>query len=1070
MSSHRLTAAQRQAVEHADGPAIVLAGPGTGKTSVIVHRVAHLVGARGIAPERVAAISFTNKAAGELRERIGDIVGGAKADGVFAGTFHSFGLRILRRFADLAGLGPEPRLLDSAQQRWMLRELIAEHGLFGRAIAGGLDAVLGDAGDAISGFRDAGLGPEPAQERLDALLADQSLEAGPRAELERLVDHVRLYARFDAECRRRGLLTVDDLITRPAELLRENASVRAICRHDHAHLVVDEFQDLNRGQIEFLAALAGPGEPDLCVVGDDDQAIYAFRGADQFAFRRFNEIWPTAPTLLLTENWRSGPEVIDVANTVIAESAFRFDAGKTVEVAAGRVCTPCPIEAVALENWADDGETIAAMILLDREQNPGRAWSDYAVIARSHGDLERVREALELERVPTVVSRGSAVRDDPGVQDLLAWISIVLEPELTWGVRRILTRPPFGAGPLAVGTAERAYRARASRLEGGRSMPPLVDWLAEEYARDPDLGPHVRRLAELAAAFRRSAHTEAADATIERIIAEAGLTNADLPGARDRTRRIEALVAVLRFVRERLDRLEQPRDLAAFMRYYADLDGREQGFAARVDDAVNGPEEGADGTGIGVRLLTAHGAKGLEFDTVFLPRVGQHGYPKTGGPPRFALPPALLGDTDSPPAMEEERRVFYVACTRAQRRLVLLASIPKKPGPNNFMGLLLSRGVATRTEAGDILARAAEAGLGRFDADDFERLELLRSPTRRDVLARARQRIRSEAALALDAADRTPHDPGGVEAVALRLEAAARRMAVVAALSAGTPPPTPDDRTRAFAQSLERELEAADAPAPGLVLRAPAAPLHLSFTTINAYCGCPRCFYVRHVMELPDAEGPKLRVGSVVHSVLETFCRQWREAETEGAEAPGLADVERAARGVLYRAVDEGEPVDAAELAQTLAQLRIYFESLHDPAAQVLEVERKHVMHYEHGGVKHRLTAKFDRIDRTADGIRIVDYKTGAASKKLLEPRPDDLQLGLYALAARHLFDDPELQGTAEYWVLATGERGVLRLADIDLGSIVATINSTFEGILGGRFDRGKVCYESCLILDGATE
>jgi len=1072
VSETRLTNAQRKAVEYDAGPVIVLAGPGTGKTSVIVHRVAHMIAERGFEPERIAAITFTNKAANELRERISEIVGGSNADAVFAGTFHSFGYRLLRRFADLAGIGPDPQLLDSAQERRLLRELIADHGLFRRAIAGGIDSVLAEATSAISGFRDAGIGPAAARQRLDALLADPALEDGPRAELERLGDHIDLFARFDAECRRRGLLTVDDLITRPAELLREHAAVRDICRHDYAHLVVDEFQDLNRGQIELLSALSGPGEPDLCVVGDDDQAIYAFRGADQFAFKRFVEIWPAAPTLLLTENWRSGQAVLDVANVVIEESAFRFDATKTVEIAPERHAPPACVEAIGVERWEEDGDVIAAMILLDRQKHPERDWGSYAVLARGHGDLERVRAALELESIPTVVSRASAVSDEPGVQDLMAWISIVLEPAQTWGVRRILTRPPFGVDALAVGKCERAYRARASRLEPGQDMPPLVEWLAVQYADDPVLAPHVQRLAEWSRLFVASAQTEPADTTIQRIITEAGLTNADLPDARARTQRIEALVAVLRFVRERLNRLEQPRDLAAFMRYYNDLDKREQGFAMRLDAIVDGPEDDGPGEGDGVRLLTAHGAKGLEFDTVFLPRVGQHGYPKTGGPNRFSLPPLMLGDEPDPPAMEEERRIFYVACTRAERRLVLVAEIPKKPGKNNFMGLLLSKGVAVRSDGADQFQRAAEAGVGRFGTDTpLEKLAIMRNPTRREVLSRARQRIRSEAALALDAADRVGIDAGSRGEIDRRLQDAAARMSVVAALGAGESIPADADAgTRAFADVLSADLAASEPTDGAMVFRPSRPPLHLSYTTIDAYCGCPRGFYVKYLMELPDPVGPSLRVGAVVHSVLQSYCEAWRKADAEGRNAPGPAFLEAAARRVLYGQVDEGEPVDAGELAQTLAQLRIYSEQLHDPAAEVLEIERKHVMNYEHAGITHRLTAKFDRIDRTDAGIRIIDYKTGNATKKLLEPRADDLQLGVYALAARHYFQDPDLEGTAEYWVLSTGQRGVISLTDIDTAAINDKITTAIDGMLAGRFDKGRHCYGSCAILDGVID
>jgi superfamily I DNA/RNA helicase/RecB family exonuclease len=1068
MSDSKLTSAQQQAVEHDAGPLIVLAGPGTGKTSVIVHRIAHAIEHRGVDPERMCAMTFTNKAANELRERIGTIVGGSAADAVHAGTFHRFGFTILRRFADIAGLPPEPQLLDSAQQRRMFRELILDHGLFVHALARGMDSVMADAFKAISEFRNAGLTPVAAQSRLDTLLDNADLEEGPRAVLERLGDHVRLFGLFDKSCRDRGVLTVDDLITRPTELLRANEMVRDICRHDYAHLVVDEFQDLNRGQINLLESLCGPGEPDLCVVGDDDQAIYAFRGADQFAFRHFKDIWPSAEQINLTENWRSGQAVLDLANCIIKESDTRFDPNKIVEISPDHEPPRACVEAIDLADWRDDGETIAAMILLDRQKNPERTWSSYAVLARGGKDLGRIQTALELEKIPTVVARGAAIDQEPGVQDLLAWISIVLEPTLNSGVRRILTRPPFGMDASAAMRIEKAHRAAASRRENSSRPMPVVDWLEEHYKDDPEIGHLVRRLGEWTRLFRASAQTESADRTIARIITEAGLINADLPDARARTLRIEALVAVLRFVRERLPRLEQPRDLAAFMRYYSDLDDKEKQFSSRMEDSVNGPEDETPEADDGVRLITAHGAKGLEFDTVFLPRVQSNGYILTGRANDSPVPPQMLDMEFSPPS-EEERRIFYVACTRAERRLVLLGKIPKKPGRTNFMGLILSNNLAVRSEAIDQMERAAEAGLGRYDRNlSGSQLELMRDPTRRSTLARVRQHIRSQAALALDYADRTPFDMDRLAEVQDRLRRVSTEMALLAAIASGeTISHELDADAQDFAHSLRKELDATDDQAGSMIYRPQTPPLYLSYTAISEYLRCPRCYYVNRVLDLPGEEDTSLRIGSIAHKALEVFAKSWREADMDGRSPPGLDALEALGRTALHLEVDPGEPIDPEEMAKLIALLRVYYEQMHDPEAEPIEIETKHSFEYERNGHKHRLTAKIDRIDRTAQGIRIIDYKTGMATKKLLEPKSDDLQLGLYAMAARRMFKDDGLQGTAEYWVISTGQRGVINLADLDLEATRENINLAIDGILAGEFDQSKDCYGDCEIIDG---
>lgn len=1071
--SGSLNDAQRRAVEYDAGPLVVLAGPGTGKTRVIVHRVAHMINQRGIEPERICAMTFTNKAAEELRERLAGLVGSSTADAVYAGTFHKFGLQLLRRFADLAGLPSSPQILDSAQTRRLVRSLIADHGLFHDALGAGVSAIIAEAEQAISELRNAGLEPDEVRARVDGLLARPGLEAGPRAELERFSEHVRLYELYDRACAERGMVSVDDLITRPTRLLREHALAREICRHDYAHVVVDEFQDLNQAQIRLLIQLCRPDDPDLCVVGDDDQAIYAFRGADEFAFLRFQEAWPTAHRVLLTENWRSGQGVVDCANAIIAESATRFAPDKVIELPAAHAKAESCVEFVDAGDGAETHDAIAAMILLDRHEHPDRPLSQYAVLGRTNSEVERVADALELEGIPVLVLRSPKATDDEGVQDLLAWISLVLEPEQTWAARRLLSRPPFGVDPLRVGRYERAYQAEGTRLPEGERMPAFAEWLCERYADDAHIAPHAVRLRDLSRAFAASASSESADRTVHRIITEAGLVHADLPGGRTRAQRIEALVSVLRFVRERLPRLEQPRDLAAFRRYYDDLDDKEQGFASLLDTSVNGPESEGIGAGDGVRIFTAHASKGLEFDTVFLPRCcPPHGYPKTRRDDRSVTPDAILSDRDKPAPIEEERRVFYVACTRAQRRLVMLGKSTKgKPGPTHMALPLVFAGLVPRQDAADVIARAAEAGLGRF-AQEIERTELDRKEeaSRRALLARARQRARTEASLALDAADRSDVDADQLARVFKRLEQSARMIAGIASVEAGfTPPQDLIAGAGDFVSQLREQLDQLPGPGEGDLYRAPRPPLYLSYTSINEYLRCPRCWYVRNVLRLPEEVGAPMRVGDVVHRTLERFYALWRDADAEGRDLPGLDALLTIGRKAYNEAHQPDEPLDADEQLQVLAQLRTMFEKLHDERTHPLELEKRVELPYEHAGNKHRLIAKLDRIDRTPGGLRIVDYKTGYASKKLLEPAADDLQLGIYAMALEHLYEGESLEGTAEYWLLAEGQIGSLPLNAINHEKVRSKINQAIDGILAGAFPKGEHDREGaglCNVLD----
>ncbi|VAX38976.1 ATP-dependent DNA helicase UvrD/PcrA, actinomycete paralog, partial [hydrothermal vent metagenome] len=268
-----LNEAQHAGVVHEGEPLIVLAGPGTGKTRVIVHRIAYMIGHRQIDPAAIVAVTFTNKAAGELRERLAGLVGPAAADSVHAHTFHGFGLRLLRRFPDLSGVGANPEIIDSAQRRRLLRQLVGEHRVYGPMLALGADALLDEAGKLFDVFRHNALSPEACGEfarvwgdRLEGGLGsdetaiDEVELAAQREERARFAAHARLYELFEEACGERGWLTIDDLILKPTRLLLKHERVRAICRHEYRHFVVDEFQDVNLSQIEFVRALAPPEE------------------------------------------------------------------------------------------------------------------------------------------------------------------------------------------------------------------------------------------------------------------------------------------------------------------------------------------------------------------------------------------------------------------------------------------------------------------------------------------------------------------------------------------------------------------------------------------------------------------------------------------------------------------------------------------------------------------------------------------------------------------------------------------------------------------------------------------
>ncbi|HZW07835.1 MAG TPA: ATP-dependent helicase, partial [Phycisphaerales bacterium] len=697
-----MNAAQARAVTHgesgAEGPLVVLAGPGTGKTKLIVHRVAHMILEKGVRPEQIVALTFTVKACEQLRQRLGALLAeagaseGAKANLVNIHTYHGLGHRLVRRFADRMGLPSAGRieLIDSAQRRRLVRNLIAQDGHMLSMLGRGVDAAAAAAMETIDALGDYAVDPSGARvwaERWGASLEantqglDRAALAHAKAEQRIFAETARLYSACQAEQRRRGWLSFGDLITWPLALLRSDALARDLVRGELRHGVVDEFQDVNQATIALLEAVFPPEHsPDLCVVGDDDQAIYAFRGADDRAFAKFVERWPGAPIVKLEENYRSDAAVITLANATIGNAEVRFDRGKTIRRADAKSALP-PVAgaatvAVLAERSADSGEPITAMLLSRRAAEPDLKWSRIAVVARSHTELDRVQLALQAEGIPfnRIGGRGNAALNDAGVKDLMAWARVLVNPLDLEHARRLLLRPPVSmSGPRLIGLLTRYKNAR-SRFEAGDGDDPGKDgFLAWAAGQCPEEAP-LQTLLQVYGEFReRLAGTPAADLLFD-LALRADVVHTDLlPGAQ-RAARLAAVVSLLRFAFARQKRLDEPGDLAAFLAYFDDLDIKEQeglGEGQRIDGAEQEFTEADEGDDAGVVLITAHAAKGLEFDTVYVPKVAPGlGYPSSRSrDPR--LPQGLLeehGTTGDAKARQlaEERRLFYVACTRAR--------------------------------------------------------------------------------------------------------------------------------------------------------------------------------------------------------------------------------------------------------------------------------------------------------------------------------------------------------------------------------------------------------------------
>ncbi len=1067
-----LSEEQRLAVEHAGGPLIVLAGPGTGKTRVITARVAHLVRERGADPGRVLAVTFTNKAAGELRSRLQGLLGASAACRITAGTMHSFGVRLLQRFGDVLGLPGEFEILDEAQQRRLARELIRANGLYRASIGRGIDHAVEHGLRVAHELVSAGLTPGGALARIDRLLAGLGSDGSPeararRAELSVAREGAELARLMDAACLDRATPRFDDLITWPMMLLERSETVAAIVRHECGHVVVDEFQDLNATQIAWLSALCPPRtRPDLCVVGDDDQSIYAFRGADERAFDRFESVWPGSRTVRLTTNYRSGGAVIDASNAVIGRAGYRFDSSKF-----GRPGPGAPegsaVEVVRMGSDMRVGETAAAMIRRRLDEDPGLDLSGIAVIARTSTELLRAGAALEAMGVPYVSSVPDPSREDAGVRTVLAWAELAVDPTRTWAARTVLTRAPFCVDGATLATLEHRYRqerAWANANAGENEPGPFLAWLSAHAPEDAS--DAFRRAAEVERELAEAACSLPADHALMHVVRVSGAAHAEALPARERAARVRALVALIRFARERLSRLEEPAGLREFLAYLDDLPPGQKCFDRTPEDAVAGEEEAPDRPG--VRLLTAHASKGLEFDTVYLLRCsGPHGFPK----PRADDPDLPEGVLDPDPQGrdlrarrdDEERRVFFVALTRAKRRAVMLGKIPKKPtGANYPLEIIADLGAAVvEHDEADVGAPGLEDELTGVE------IEAGVAADRAAVLAAAKRAARRDAARALDEAERLTEPD---EAVGERLRRAADRLAMIRHVErTGVAPRWAAGaglgaEASALAERLREEVQA---PGPGEGVR---GPMSLSYTAIKQYLDCPRCYYLAFVLGLPGESSTALSLGTAVHRTLQVYGKSWAEADSEGRTLPGWEDLERETRRWLLRGWPRELEFDHGLLERGLAMARVFHEQLHPHDAHVLHVEHPFSFPFEVDGVTHTIRGTIDRIDQTGGGVRLIDYKTGNPTNKLLEPPDDDLQMGIYAMALPALGIEPGPGSACEYWLLSSGERGAVAVANLRLDKVRAAITKAVRGMAEGRWEQGRGCNGGCSFLDGPED
>jgi DNA helicase II / ATP-dependent DNA helicase PcrA len=661
-SHHRpaLNVEQRRAVERTDGPVLILAGAGSGKTRTLVYRVAHLIRKAKVDPARIVAVTFTNRAAQEMRERVRDFAPD-DARRVTISTFHSLGVRILREHGERLGLPRRFAVYSAADQLGALRSACAEISIDDDSFD--LKRVL----RRISDWKTRGVDP------IDAVKA----VAGERSTGTRADDYAVLaadaYGRYEETLRACGAVDFDDLLLMPVRLLRADEDVRQALWGRWHYYMIDEYQDTNAVQLEMARLLAGPRR-NLCVVGDDDQSIYAFRGADVGNILEFERHFPGAAVIRLEQNYRSTQRILAAANAVIAGNPHRHPKRLRTTNAVG-----APIDLHIHPSEADEAAAVAREIQVRRMARKMR-WEDFAVLYRTNPQARALEEALRAQNIPYHVVGGTSFFDRKEVLDCLSWLRAVAAPGDEIALRRIINFPTRGIGRTTV--LKLAAQARDRRIGFGAVLAKVTP---KDVGAAPAAAVHA--FTELLRDLRRTLHVAESAAAMPPPANELPPLAA---WARELFRRIDiegAVRAERRNDRTADARVENIRDLVGTIARYergvwAEGPGGEDWSAPTLSDALarltlselDDDAEADEGEPAGVTLMTLHSAKGLEFSDVFIVGLEEGLLPHA----RSLAESEEAGGYADP--LAEERRLLYVGLTRAQQRLALSYCLGRKRG------------------------------------------------------------------------------------------------------------------------------------------------------------------------------------------------------------------------------------------------------------------------------------------------------------------------------------------------------------------------------------------------------
>ena len=592
---------QRVAVTWPEGPVLILAGAGSGKTRVLAYRIAYLIGHKGVKPQNVLAVTFTNKAAEEMAQRVQNLLGG-ETKPLWLGTFHSACVRILRRDGEYVGYARNFSIFDETDSLSVLKEIMKELKLSEREY--NPKAIR----SRISGAKNALVGPEgyPVSNRYTEQV-------------------VRVYATYNARLRQYNGLDFDDLLLKVVELLSGYENVKDIYSDRFRHILVDEYQDTNRAQY-LIVQLLSSKHRNIFVVGDDDQSIYGFRGADINNILDFEKDFPDVKTVRLEQNYRSTRLILNAASSVVRNNVGRMGKELWTENEEG--------EKLVLIEAADEEDE--AMMICENLFRSGRNLRDFVILYRTNAQSRPIEETMRRAGLPYIVVGGMRFYERKEVKDIIAYMRLVVNPKDSVSLKRIVNSPKRGIGPAVVGRLERFAGEQGISLYESILRIEEIEEIQERYMNA------LRGFRNVIEKAKASVDELGAAELMSQVIDDVGYIR-ELE--QERTREAES-------------RIENVRELLSSAVSYEEraTDRSIRGFLTEVSlfTAIDGWNEKQEA----VTLMTAHNAKGLEFPVVFISGLEDGLFPHSSS-------------FESPSELEEERRLFYVSMTRAKEKVYL---------------------------------------------------------------------------------------------------------------------------------------------------------------------------------------------------------------------------------------------------------------------------------------------------------------------------------------------------------------------------------------------------------------